>query len=502
MKRGSGVLLHISSLPSAYGIGDLGPESYQFADRLREASQQYWQILPLNPTSQGSGNSPYFSASALAGNPLLLSPELLVEAGLVSAERLAAAPVFREEEVDFASVEPWKLALLSEAYHAVIADAQRLESFERFCSDNASWLDDFSLFMVFKDLQGGRAWPEWPEPWRSRHAKALSEARVHHADAIRLHKFYQFLFEDQWQRLKAYCNGQGISLIGDVPIYVALDSADVWSNPHLFKIDEGMRPISVSGVPPDYFSATGQLWNTPVYDWHALSQAGFAWWKQRMERMFGLYDIVRIDHFRGLVQFWEVPFGEETAINGQWSDVPTKAFFDALISSSSRFHIIAEDLGIITEDVVEIMHHYGFPGMKVLLFAFGEDSPGHPYLPYNYDANSVVYTGTHDTNTVVGWWQQEARQEDQWRFFRYIGKSCGEHEVAWEMIRLAMSSVAEMAIFPLQDLLSLDAGGRMNDPSTASGNWKWRCRRQEMAGVDWPRLRDLTTAYGRQKQEA
>ncbi len=497
MIRGSGILLHITSLPSRCGIGDLGPAAYSFAERLSAAGQRYWQILPLNPTNQGAGNSPYFSMSAFPGNPMLVSPEMLVESGRLSEDALEGMPEWPADEVDFAVVNHWKGNLLKRSYSDLQDRPSDRQRFEAFCRDNAEWLDDFALFMVIKDRQDGRPWTEWPVALRNRDREELERVRRENRRALEEIRFQQFLFHIQWDRLRARCRELDILLVGDVPIYVALDSADIWAHPHLFKLDGNLQPTAVSGVPPDYFSDTGQLWNTPVYNWQQLEKTGFAWWTSRMERMFALYDIVRIDHFRGLIQYWEVPANEETAIGGSWKDVPSIAFFDALKAALPDFGIIAEDLGVITDDVIEVMERYRFPGMKVLVFAFGTDDPEHVYLPHNYTHNSVVYTGTHDTNTLIGWWEEEASQEERDRLFRYLGRSVDQPQLHWEALRLALASVADMAILPLQDLLGLPASARMNDPSTGDGNWGWRCSREQMEAVDWDRLAGMTWVYGR-----
>jgi len=494
--RGSGVLLHITSLPSPYGIGDLGPEAYSFADFLADTKQTYWQILPLNPTNPSCGNSPYFSHSAFAANPLLISFERLLDEGLLSAEDIGPVPEFTPGVVDHETVGKYKHKVLDKAYQRFKKSADDGD-FEKFCSKNAEWLENFALFKVLKDEFQGQVWSQWPDALRDRHPEALEKAKKDHGERMEREKFLQYILLTQWVSLKSYCNGKDIKIIGDIPIYVSYDSADVWVNPHIFKLDKEKKPIVVSGVPPDYFSKTGQLWNNPVYRWDVLKDTGYSWWIRRMEHTFGYYDIVRIDHFRGLVQFWEVPVGEETAINGEWKDVPTYDFFDTLLEHIPDFPVIVEDLGIITPDVREAMRHYGFPGMKVLQFAFGEDNPEHPYLPHNYEKNCVVYPGTHDNNTLVGWLENESTEEERERLFRYLRREGPVEEISWEVIKLAMMSPADTAVIPMQDILGLGEDARMNQPQTVEGNWKWRMLVGQITSVHADQLRAVTELSGR-----
>jgi 4-alpha-glucanotransferase len=344
---------------------------------------------------------------------------------------------------------------------------------------------------------GEKAWNTWPVDYKHRNTAALKKVHQDEQEQISRIKFYQYIFFEQWFTLKKYCTDNGISVIGDVPIYVSYDSMDVWSNPHIFKLDENREPYAVSGVPPDYFSATGQLWNTPVYNWDVLKETGYTWWIQRMRCTLERFDIVRIDHFRGLVQYWEVPAGEETAMNGAWIDVPVYEFFDTMEKAFSPFPIIAEDLGIITDDVREVMAHYSYPGMKVLQFAFGEDNPDNPYLPHNYERNCIVYTGTHDNNTTRGWLEEDASDEDKQRFYRYIGRETDVIESLWDYIRLAQSSVADVAIIPLQDILQLDGSARMNLPSRSFGNWQWRFTQDDFSRIPVQRIAEMSRRYGR-----
>ncbi len=496
-KRGSGILLHVTSLPSPYGIGDLGPWAYQYADFLSQTKQSYWQVLPLNPTYPAYGNSPYSSISTFAGNTLLISPDLLSEEGLLSKTELEAKPSFSENRCEYSKVIPYKERLFEHVYDHFKKTHKGWDVFEAFCSKHSSWLEDFSLFAVIKKRLKGQVWNEWPKALRDREPQALEVIRKENRDELVKEKFLQYLFLKQWCSLKDYCNQRGVQLLGDLPIYVNFDSADVWTNPHLFKLDEAKRPSFVAGVPPDYFSETGQLWGNPVYQWDTLREKGFDWWIKRMAHHFDLFDIVRIDHFRGLVSYWEVPAAEKTAINGKWVDVPVEDFFNALLKRFFSLPIIAEDLGLITPAVREVLHHFGFPGMKVLLFAFSEDHPMHPYLPHTYGANFLAYTGTHDNNTVRGWFEREAIPDDKRRLFRYLGGNVPVSELHWAMIRLAMMSVANMVIFPMQDILGLGEEARMNRPSIGEGNWEWRLLPGQLTPAVTQRLLEMTKIYGR-----
>jgi 4-alpha-glucanotransferase len=496
-KRGSGVLLHITSLPSPYGVGDLGPWAYRFADFLAGTRQAYWQVLPLSPTAPIYGNSPYSSVSTFACNTLLISPDILVGDGLLSREEVDSRPPFPDDRCDYEGVIPYKEYLLDRAFDSFVKSGKDGDGFRHFCDDQASWLDTYALFVCIKKRMGGRSWGDWPWELRDRLPDSLEAVRREATTDIEREKFRQYLFFRQWQALKRYCNERGIQIIGDIPIYVSYDSADAWTDAGTFKLDGEKRPVAVAGVPPDYFSATGQLWGNPVYNWDALRQTGYAWWIERVRHTLALFDIVRVDHFRGLVAFWEVPAREKNAVNGQWVAVPVRDFFNQLFRRFFSLPIIAEDLGLITPDVREMIRELGFPGMKILLFAFGEDDPMHIYLPHTYERNYVVYTGTHDNNTTRGWFQHEARPEEKERLFRYIGREVRPDEVNWELIRLAMMSVARMAVFPMQDILGLGREAQMNRPSVAHGNWEWRLRPGELTEYVAGRLRSLTVAYGR-----
>ena len=495
--RGSGVLLHITSLPSPFGIGDLGPSAYAFADWLAESKQRYWQILPLAPTGLAYGNSPYHSTSAFAGNPLLLSPEILVQEGFLPRKDLEALPLFPEEAVDFGAVVEYKNRLFQTAY-AQFKASKEPAAYRTFCTQNAFWLDDFTLFAAIKSLRPSQVWNEWPEALRDRDRDALIQCRKESQDCVEKERFLQYLFFKQWSFLKRYCNQKGICIIGDMPIYVVYDSADVWAHPDLFNLDQEKRPITVAGVPPDYFSETGQLWGNPVYRWDALKKTGYEWWIQRVGFNLQQFDLVRVDHFRGFMAYWEVPAREEVATNGRWVEAPALDFFNRLLKNFPNLPIIAEDLGTITPDVWDLMDRFGFPGMKVLLFAFGRDLPTNPYAPHNHVKNCVVYTGTHDNNTARGWFEHEATPEDKQRLSRYLGREVTAETIHLELIRLAMMSVADRVVFPMQDILGLDESARMNRPARKQGNWGWRVLSSQLTPELSRKFSEMTEIFGRE----
>jgi 4-alpha-glucanotransferase len=495
-KRRSGILMHVTSLPSPFGIGDLGPGAYRFADFLAASGQKIWQVLPLSPTDPIEGNSPYSSPSAFAGNPLLVSPEHLVSDGLLSEQNLDSVPDLPADRVDYQAVIGYKNELFGRAFDR-FSQAQDRHEFEGFCFKNSHWLEDFALFAALKEHFSGEVWSDWEPDIRDRDPETLETWRKRLARGIESHRFTQFLFYRQWHALKAYCNERGIEIIGDIPIYVSYDSADVWADSQIFKLKADKKPTHVAGVPPDYFSSTGQLWGSPVYDWEVCKRSGFKWWLRRMEHVLSLYDLVRIDHLRGLVAYWEVPAGHKTAVHGAWIDAPAGDFFDTMVKRFPDFPIIAEDLGLITPDVREVMDRYGFPGMKVLLFAFGADEPDHPYLPHNYEHNFVVYTGTHDNNTVRGWFDK-APTADRKRVDRYVGRDVRADTVHWDLVRLAMASVADTAVTPMQDILGLGEEARMNLPGVLEGYWQWRLAGEALQPDLAAALLDLTRTYGRQ----
>ena len=495
-RRGSGILLHFTSLPSRFGVGDFGPWAYRFADFLAETRQSYWQCLPLNPTDTAHGNSPYHSSSAFACNPLLISPELLLQEGLLHKNDLASLPSLPPGRVDYQTVVSCKHGLLSQAYDRFKREGPDRE-YLIFCDQQRSWLDDFALFVALKGELRGRPWSEWPETLRDRDPEALLRARDGLIDRIEEQKFFQYLCFKQWGSLKKYCNGRGIKIIGDVPIYVVYDSAEVWMHPNLFNLDREKKPITVAGVPPDYFSETGQLWGNPVYRWEVLRSTGYEWWIKRIQHNLSLFDVVRVDHFRGFLAYWEVPATETVAVKGKWTEAPGLDFFTSLSSTFPVLPVIAEDLGTITPDVWSAMEHFGFPGMKVLLFAFDETLPRNAYAPHNYTRNAVVYTGTHDNNTARAWFEKEADERVRERLSRYVGKPVTAENVHRELIRLAMMSVADTAILSMQDLLGLGEGARMNRPASENGNWEWRLMPEQLTAPLAGELLGMTEIYGR-----
>ncbi|MFP4007316.1 MAG: 4-alpha-glucanotransferase [Spirulinaceae cyanobacterium] len=495
-RRTSGVLLHPTSLPGRYGIGDLGEQAYRFVDFLAESLQQIWQVLPLGPT--GYGNSPYLSYSAFAGNPLLINLEWLVAEGLIAQDELDALPPFERDRVNYDLVIETKLPLLKKASQrfSTQASPERKQEFETFCQTHAYWLDDYSLFMAIKAAHNGASWYEWDEAIAKREPVALKEWRSRLTEDIFYYKYVQSEFFRQWSTLRSYANNKGIQIFGDLPIYVAHDSADVWAHRDIFVLNvKNNKPATMAGVPPDYFSATGQLWGNPVYNWKQLEKNKFKWWIQRIEGMLDYVDIIRIDHFRGLAAFWGVPGHAQVATKGQWVKAKGDEFFELLTEQLGRLPIVAEDLGVITPDVEALRDKYGLPGMKVLHFAFDSDR-SNPFLPYNYtDRNCFVYTGTHDNSTTVGWYSARS-PEDKQRVLDYLG-CIGEEGINWRMIRLALGSVANHAIIPLQDLLGLGDEAKMNTPGTSAGNWTWRYVPEQLNSDLRHHLAHLTYVYGR-----
>lgn len=501
-KRKSGILLHISSLPSQFGIGDIGNSADQFVDFLHDAGQSYWQVLPINPTDAINQHSPYCCSSAFAGNVLLISPERLIDDGLLDQNDLKMGASFPDDTVDFDSVVPYKLRLCEAAYDRFAAKEEVRQiheiPFKEFCNNNTYWLNDYALFVTIKNEQGGIIWTAWPAPLRLREAKAISEFSKAHRKEINKVKFLQYCFFMQWDRLKDYCLQKQVQLIGDMAIYMNFDSADVWAHPENYKLDDHMKPTVVAGVPPDYFSPTGQRWGYPVYNWEAMQRTQYDWWIERFKFNFQLYDIVRVDHFRGLVQCWEIPSSEPTAVNGKWVDVPAIDFLKTLERVFSRpLGIIAEDLGIITDDVKGIMRQFNIPGMKVLLFAFNENLEDHPYLPHNFSERCVVYTGTHDNNTVLGWYKEEASNKEKDNLRRYLQKDVSASTICDDLMRLAYESKAQCAILPLQDILGLNGDCRMNKPATMKGNWRWRCSPNMLNSELIRKLSNMTAAAAR-----
>lgn len=491
IKRGSGVLLHISSLDSAFGIGDLGQGAFDFIDFLEQTKQRYWQILPLNPTNLISGNSPYSSASAFAVNSLLISPSLLVKDGLIKEKDLEVFKGIAQDKVDYERVYDSKAQIFTKAFERFKKDGLN-SAFKTFCKKNSSWLNDFADFMVFKSCFEQKCWTQWPIEIRDRDRQAMQSLREANSDAIMKEKFLQYLFFKQWLAVKKYANKKGVQIIGDIPIYVTYDSVDVWTNSEIFKLNKDKNIEFLAGVPPDYFSTTGQLWGNPVYDWDKLKEQDYAWWIKRVEHNLKLFDLIRIDHFRGFVDFWQVPAGESTAINGQWVNAPARDFFKKLLNEFPDMPILAEDLGIITDEVRQTMKDFAFPGMKILLFAFYEDLVKHPYLPHNYSDNCAAYTGTHDNNTLRGWFDKELSLDDKKRLFEYIKQEVSVEDLNWVLIKLLMDSIAKFVIIPMQDILGLSGEHRMNIPGIAHGNWQWRLNPDLLADNISDKLLEIT----------
>ncbi|WP_319578697.1 4-alpha-glucanotransferase [uncultured Methanospirillum sp.] len=494
--RGSGVLLHITSLPSRFGIGDLGPGAYNFIRFLKDSGQRYWQILPIHPTEYEYDNSPYHALSAFAGNPLLISPEVMVSDGFIDPKDLEPVPVFTTGSVDFSRVIAYKEEVFARAFERFKGSENRSE-FEKFCNKNAKWLDDYTLFQALRKKFSPLRWGDWPSDLKLRSPEALDRIRAEEADSVLREKFLQYLFSLQWSAFRTKCREAGILLIGDIPIYVDYDSADVWVYPRFFKLDESLKPEVIAGVPPDYFSETGQIWDSPVYEWDEIQSTGFSWWIQRIEHLASLVDYIRIDHFRGLIGFWEIPAGSETAVTGRWVPAPGYDLLNTLAKRSAYLPIIAEDLGIITPDVREVMREFSLPGMKVLIFAFGAGIAGSPYIPHNIPRDCVVYTGTHDNAPISGWFRAEASEEERRNLSAYLGHELRAEEVTWMLIRLAMMSVGNTVIIPMQDLLNLGNESRMNTPGSKTGNWLWRVKEEQIPDTLSGYLHDMTALYSR-----
>ena len=504
-ERASGVLLHPTSLPGPYGIGEIGPEADRFIDVLQATGQHLWQILPLGPTS--FGDSPYQSPSTFAGNPLWISFDLLIQDKLLTKAQLKHFPAFPADKVDFGPVIAARFAVLKKvcASFGEKASPDMQAEFADFCARSADWLDDYALFSALKDAHGGVPWTQWEPELGRREPAALQAARERHAEDVRAVKIVQYLFDRQWKRLRAYGAERRIQFIGDIPIFVAHDSADVWAHPHLFFLKPDGQPSVVAGVPPDYFSATGQLWGNPLYNWDAHRAQNYDWWMARLRRIFELVDVVRIDHFRGFEAYWEIPGGETTAMNGKWVKGPDQHLFEVLLQRMGRLPIIAEDLGVITPPVEALRDRFEFPGMRILQFAFGNDDRAAEFRPESYPAHCCVYTGTHDNDTTVGWFNSQAgagstRTQDQIDAERkmildYLGTD--GHEIHWDLIHLGSRSNADTFVTPLQDLLGLGSEARMNTPGVAGGNWQWRFTWDQLTDEIRDRFAYVTRSTGR-----
>jgi 4-alpha-glucanotransferase len=503
-QRLSGVLLHPTSLPGPSGVGDLGQEAHRFVEFLADAGQGLWQVLPLGPT--GYGDSPYQCFSAFAGNPLLLSLDTLVEDGLLSAADVTGSPAFPLDEVDYGAVIEFKFPLLDKAFQAfeASAPASAREDFRAFCSAQASWLDDYALFVTVKEAHEGVVWTQWEKSIAAREPAAVARWTSEHAHVIASRKFRQYEFFRQWAALRKECRARGVRIMGDVPIFVAHDSADVWAHRELFRLDVTGEPEFVAGVPPDYFSETGQLWGNPLYRWDVLAKSGYRWWIERLRAALALVDLVRLDHFRGFEAYWEIPGKQTTAIKGRWVKGPGAPLFEALRDALGELPIVAENLGVITPEVEALRARFELPGMAILQFAFGTDPQGPGFRPHNYDHDLVVYTGTHDNDTTVGWWTggvgdstrvPEEVEQERALAGKYLATDGAD--VHWAFIRAILASVADVAITPLQDVLGLGSQARMNVPGRPAGNWRWRFRSDALTDAIRERLRELTELYGR-----
>lgn len=494
--RESGILLHPTSLPSIYGIGDLGKEAYDFIDFLHKSKQRLWQILPLGPV--GFGESPYQSFSAFAGNTMLISIDKLIEENLLIPQDVQPIPDFNAKTVDFELVKKYKQKLFKLAFHRFQAEGNA--AFEAFVKENSLWLEEYAFFMALKDHFGGVAWNEWESSIARREEEAMKQYKEMLESDIQFHKFLQFIFYKQWHELKSYANKKAVKIVGDIPIFISNDSSDAWSLRELFEIDDSGYPTKVAGVPPDFFSATGQYWGNPHYRWDVMEKDDFKWWRERFEMLLKVVDIIRIDHFRGFEAYWEIPGDETTAVNGKWVKAPGKKLFETIERYLGRLPIIVEDLGVITDEVVALKEAFDFPGMKILQFSFGKGAEDR-FLPHNYEKDSVVYTGTHDNDTTVGWYINSLKTQpeavDQMKeYFGVKGETSPEF-VCWKLIEVAYSCKSVIAIVPMQDLLCLGSEARMNIPSTIGGNWGWRLQKGQISEEMQNRQRELSDKHGR-----
>jgi len=498
--RGAGLLLHITSLPSPYGIGDLGPEAYRFADLLAEAKATYWQILPLNPVDSSTGFSPYSSSSSIAGNPLLISPDLLLEEDLVAKSEVEKLKVTPTDRVDFKAAEATKFKLLDTAWYRFSSQkkGQLHRLFDAFRRENADWLDSFALFTAIRADQDRKPWTEWTEPLAQADSKALTAFEKTHEEKLAKIKWFQFIFYRQWDSLRDYCHNQGIEFIGDLPFYVSHDSADVWEHRDLFKVDKAGKMTAIAGVPPDYFNEDGQLWMMPTYDWATMEKNGYRWWKNRLNHNLRLFDVLRLDHFRAFADYWEVPGGSKTARKGKWKDGPGLDFLNDSMDLSSY---LAEDLGDLSQAVLDLRDALNLPGMKVLQFSFGGDFVKSVHAPHNYSPNFFAYTGTHDNNTILGWYNEEGKRHKR-QIEKYLGKRITVKNVSDELSRLIMASVARVAILPVQDVLCLDEMSRLNDPGgNMEDTWQWCLLPGQIEDDHVKKLRGWIEIFGRAQQE-
>jgi 4-alpha-glucanotransferase len=495
--RSAGILLHITSLPSAFAIGDLGPESKKFVDFLSRSKQRYWQLLPLNPTGPEQGYSPYSSISSLAGNMLLVSPEQMVSDGLLNKTEIDRHKVTATNKVNFQFAHEIRQQLFQRAYFNALKKKTLLRPFLTFCEREEYWLNDFALFVGLKQHHGNMPWYDWPDQYKFRNTRSLEQFRVSNVDTIRYVKWQQFIFFRQWKILKSYANQAGVHLFGDLPFYVSLDSADVWANPAIFSISKKGKMMGVSGVPPDYFNKNGQLWGMPTFRWDVLKKTKYTWWLQRIRKNMKLYDRLRLDHFRAFVDYWEVPEHHATAIRGKWKKGPGEEFFHTLWQTFGDLPFVAEDLGDINAAVYSLRDKFKLAGMKVLQFAFGDAMPTSAYIPHNFTSNFVVYTGTHDNNTTLGWFRKNVSKKERSQIEKYVGSPVDEKNIVKTLSRLAYATVADTVIVPMQDVLGLDEKARMNTPASVRDNWEWRFKSNALTGALERRLREWAILYNR-----
>lgn len=496
--RSAGVLLHITSLPSAMGIGDLGPEARKFADFLKQSGQRYWQILPLNPTGEAQLFSPYSALSSMAGNPLLISPESMVKDSLLTHQDVKNFTVINTGKVDFRAASRVREVLFEKGYRTFLGHPERHAPFREFCRREAYWLEDFALYTVLKAQHEEKPWYEWPPPYKNRQSKALGDISRFHQERINKVKWLQYIFHKQWKELKAYCNQQNLLMFGDLPFYVSYDSSDVWAHPEIFRLDSARNMKGVAGVPPDYFNADGQLWGMPVFRWDVLKKKGYRWWIDRLRKNLELFDLLRLDHFRAFVAFWEVPATEKTAKNGKWRRGPGADFFKVVQEKLGKLPFVAEDLGDVDAAVYALRDEFQFPGMKVLQFAFDENMTTSDYIPHNYTPNFVVYTGTHDNNTTVGWWLKDTRQDVRANLKHYVDEpGISQNNIHHVLGKMAYASVAKIVILPLQDVLGLDESARMNRPATVKANWVWRLKQGQLLPTFRNKLLKWARLYNR-----
>ncbi len=492
--RSAGILLHITSLPSPFGIGDLGPEAERFADFLSQSGQRYWQTLPVNATGEEQAYSPYSAVSGMAGNPMLISPDKMVQDEWIAPHDIKKFSVANHGKVNYREASLVREVLFEKGFRTFLTNPQTHAPFREFCRRESWWLDDFALYMVLREQHENKPWYEWPNQYKNRQQRALGDINRFHQERINKVKWLQYVFDKQWSELKAYCNQRNILMFGDLPFYVSYDSADVWSHPEIFKLDAARKMKGVAGVPPDYFNSKGQLWGMPVFRWDVLKKKRYQWWVDRVRRNFDLFDLVRLDHFRAFISFWEVPSGEETAINGKWNRGPGAEIFKVLEERLGKLAFVAEDLGDVDASVFALRDQFGLPGMKVLQFAFGDNMTTSDYIPHNYTPNFIVYTGTHDNNTTVGWWLKDTRHDVRANLKHYVDQpGISQNNIHLVLGKMAYSSVARTAILPLQDVLGLDESARMNTPASMKLNWLWRLKPGQLA----PSFKNQLLKWGR-----